>query len=205
MASKVGIANIALRMIGGDTITSFTQGSNNANAVQDLYDELRLQMLSYPWNFAATRVKLARSATEPVFEFTYAYVLPSDWIYTVSVHDNDAGVGRVFYKEEQVGDQNVLLASSEDIYLRYTKDDEDVNHMSSEFRRALSLGLARDMAIVVPNSNTLQTNLSAQFNKALARAKSVDAMGSTPERRPRGTWANSRNGRTFIDSISGTS
>jgi hypothetical protein len=96
MPSKVDIANRALRLIGGERITSFTQGTPNANKVTDLYDELVDDLLRYPWNFATKRVKLAQSSTAPTFEFDHAYTLPSDWIYTVSVHGNDIGRATIF-------------------------------------------------------------------------------------------------------------
>ena len=194
MASKVGIANIALRLVNGGRITSFSQGNKEANLVSDLYDERRRELLSFPWNFAGIRVKLARSLTTPTFGFTYAYVLPSDWLYTVSVHDNDAGIGTILYKEEQVGGQNVLLADEEDVYLHYTKDEEDPNLMTASFRRALASSLAADLAIPIANSRGLQQELRGQAKSDLNKAKSQDSQGSFPSSRPRGSWANVRNG-----------
>jgi len=88
MPSNVDIANRALSKVGGTPITSFTQGVRNSNVVHDIYDDLRDELLDYPWNFASVRAKLARSSTTPVFGWDYAYVLPSDWIRTRSAHDN---------------------------------------------------------------------------------------------------------------------
>ncbi len=204
MASKVGIANIALRAIGSDRITSFSDNNKRAAVVSDIYDELRITLLTGPWAFAETRVELAVSATSPVFEFDKAYVLPADWLYTVSVHDNDAGVSSVFYKESHLADQKVLLADPENLFLRYTHDEEDPNIMSAEFRHALSMALARDMAIPLASSKTMFKLFTRRATRALARARSSDALGSFPERRPRGSWANARNG--FRNrSVTGTS
>ena len=194
MASETDIANVALRLVGGTRITSLTQGTPNANAVQDVYEETRDHLLEFPWNFATERVKLARSSTAPTFGFDYAYALPSDWVFTISIHDNDEGIGIFDYREEQVGSQKVISTDSEDVYMIYTKKETDPNLMTPAFRRALASALARDLAIAIANSNVLEDQLSKRATKDLAKAKSLDAMGSFPEQRPRGSWANSRNG-----------
>lgn len=194
MPSKTDIANVGLGLIGGTRITSFTDGTKNANLVTDLYDPLRKQMLAFPWNFAASRVQLAQLVTVPAFEFDFAYALPSDWLYTVSVHDSDAGLGTIVFKEEQLNNQNVLLANSTQVFLRYTLDEIDVNRWSPRFQWAMSVALARDLSIPIANSNTLQARMEIRARTALNAAQSVDAITSFPERRPRGTWANSRNG-----------
>ena len=194
MPSETDIANIAFRLVGGTRITSLTQGTPNANAVQDLYPEIRDHLLEFPWNFTTKRVQLARSTTAPSFGYDYAYTLPSDWVFTISVHDNDAAAGTLDYRHEQVASQNVITTDSLEVYLVYTHRETDTNLMSAAFRRALASALARDLAITIANSNVLEDQLSKRATKDLARAKSLDAMGSFPEARPRGNWAGSRNG-----------
>lgn len=197
MPSEVDIVNGALRLVGGGRITSLTDGSNNANVANDLYEELRDDLLrSHPWNFATKRQKLAQSVTAPAFEFDHAYPLPSDWLRTVSVHGNDAGTGRIMFRVEHVGGQRAIVTSQDEVWLRYVARITDPNMMAVDFRRALQLALARDMAVPVAASNTLQDNLQRQAERMLARARSADGLGSFPERRPRGSWADSR-GRTL--------
>jgi hypothetical protein len=50
------------------------------------------------------------------------------------------------------------------------------------------------LAITIANSNVLEDQLSKRADRDLGRAKSIDAVGSFPEPRPRGSWADSRNG-----------
>jgi hypothetical protein len=194
MSSKVEIANIALAMIGGTRITDFTDGSRNANVISDIYDPLRRHLLSYPWNFSTVRAELAQLSNVPEFEWDHAYALPSDWIYTLEVSDNNGGLGTIPYREEQQDNQNVLLANSNKVYLVYAKDEVDTNMWSPNFRRAMAMSLARDLAVVIANSNTLQQSMTRAAVRALNMAKSTDSITDFPRRRPRGTWANSRNG-----------
>lgn len=196
MPGETDVINVALRLVGAEPITSLTDGTPSANVADDLYEEVRDDLLRQnPWNFATKRRKLAQSATIPVFEFERAFPLPDDWIRTISVHDNDAGHGTVLYRHEQVGEQNVIMASSDEIWVRYVARVTDPNLMSSDFRRALAVALARDLSIALASSSTLQAQLASQADRALARARSVDAMGGFPELRPRGSWATSRRGR----------
>lgn len=193
MATDVEIANTALRRLGANRIVSFTDGTKSSDSVSEFYDETRDDLLrAHNWNFATQRVKLARLATVPAFGFSYAYGLPSDWLRTVSVHDNDAGDGAVEYKEEYLAGQNVLLCSAEDVYLRYVSKITDPNRMPPDFRLALSRKLAAAMAVDLAKSNTLQETCAKEAESITRRAKSADAMGSTPERRPRGSWADIR-------------
>lgn len=196
MPGETDVINTAARLVGAERITSLTDGTKTANVASDLYEELRDYLLrSHPWNFATKRVRLARSATAPAFELDYAYVLPSDWLRTISVHDNDAGHGTLFCRTEQVGSQVVIVASSEQVYLRYVSRITDPNLMAPDFRRALEVGLARDFAIPLASSNSLQESLSQKAERALMQARSTDALGGSPELRPRGSWATSRGGR----------
>lgn len=198
MASETGIVNVALRMIGQQPITSLTDGTPSANAANDIYEELRDDILrSHPWNFATKRQKLARSVTVPVFGFDYAYPLPSDWLRTISVHDNDAGVGTVVCQEEQIGDTGAIVASVENLYLRYIARVTDPNIMAADFRRVFECGLARDLSVVLASSNTLHEKYDRAYDRALARARSSDAMGGFPERRPVGSWTTQRRGGRY--------
>ena len=203
MSSETDVVNVALRLIGAKTIVSLTDGSDNASVVEDIYTETRDDLLSsHPWNFAIKRVQLARISTAPAFEFDYAYALPSDWLRTVSVHDNDAGHGTVLYRSEQVVGQKALVSSSDSVYLRYVSMVTDTNLMPPDFRRALALSLARDLSIPLTSSNTMYEQFTRESARALTRARSSDGMGSFPELRPRGSWASSRAGFKRDDFLS---
>lgn len=196
MVAETDVVNAALRLIGATVITTLTDGTKNAEVASDLYEEVRDDLLrSHPWNFATKRVKLARSATAPAFEFDYAYPMPADWLRTITVHDNDAGTGTILYREEEVNGQTAVVTSREDVYLRYVFQQTDPNKMAPDFRRALQFALARELAVPIANSNTLENQLGARADKALARARSADGMGGFPESRPRGSWASARGGR----------
>lgn len=190
MPSAVDIANRALRKLGATRITSFTDGSPNANTASEFYDEARDDILrGHPWNFASARVKLARASTTPAVGFDYAFQLPTGWLRTVRVFDNDDGIGPPPpYREE--GD--AILASVEDLWLLYVESVEDPNRMTADFREALACRLAAEMAIPLANSNTLSDLMQDRYERALRIAKSSDAIGDHPRPRPSGSWVRRR-------------
>ena len=87
MADDTAITNYALRLLKAQRITSLTDGSNNANAANDVFTQVRDELIrAHNWNFATKRQKLAQSSTTPTFEFDNAYPLPA------SVRDDVAAI-----------------------------------------------------------------------------------------------------------------
>lgn len=195
MSSDTDIANVAMRLLKAQRITSLTDGSNNANAANDVFTEVRDDLLrAHNWNFATKRQKLAQSSTAPTFEFENAYPLPADWMRTVSVHDNDAGAGTVIYKEEEVDDQGVIVTSADELWIRYIYRVTDPNRMAADFRVAFSYALALAIPGVSNLSAAREDRLEKRAKRRLDKAKHSDAVGSTPERRPAGSWITVRGG-----------
>lgn len=195
MVAVADVVNVALRRIGSSRITSITGDEPEAVIPNDLFSEVLDDLLrQHAWNFATKRQKLAQLVEVPTFEFDNAYTMPPDWIRTVSIHPNDAGAGTMFYREEQIDDKRVILTNVDDVYMRYVARVEDPNLWPADFRNAMSMTLARDLAIPLGNSNTMHTNFNELSRSAIARARSSDAMGSSPERRPRGSWVTRRGG-----------
>jgi len=64
--TSLSICSDALIMLGAQPISSFTEGSDAAQACDRLYPDLRDSLLSrYPWSWSYQKVQLARLATAP--------------------------------------------------------------------------------------------------------------------------------------------
>ena len=88
MASEVGICSNALRKLGDDPITSLTDNSDRARLCNNIYPEVRNELLSLRnWNFAITRTDLARLSDAPAFTWTYQFQLPSDHIRPIKMSE----------------------------------------------------------------------------------------------------------------------
>lgn len=186
MADVTGICNSALAKIGAARITALDEGSRNASLCAELYDKCRDDLLrAHSWNFAVARAKLARAAEAPVFGPAHAYVLPADWIRCVAAHGDEGGRTLLRYRIE--GDR--LLTDAAHAYLRYVRRVEDANLMPADFREALACLLARELAVPIAQSNSLEEKLEARFRTRLRRARTTDGLEDLPEPLPLGAWA----------------
>lgn len=81
MSNQVEIANIALTVLGADTITTIGDGTKEANAITTLFDPAKDSVLrDFPWNFARKRLFLPKMASVPLApDFTATFELPSDY------------------------------------------------------------------------------------------------------------------------------
>lgn len=202
MASDTGITNRAMKLLKASSITSLTDGSNNANAVNDVFTEVREDLLrAHKWNFAKKRQKMAQTSTAPVFGFDNAYALPSDWIRTIIISDNDAEAGSPpRYSEEEIDGQGVIAANVDELWISYVYRVTDPNRMPADFRTAFAYALAVSVPGIPNLSGVRDDVLEKRAGIRLTRAKSADATGSTPERRPPGSWVTARGGlRPFVD------
>ena len=195
MTTKQAIIDRACRLIGEIPPTD-GDSSTEDTIVNDLYGEVLSGLLeTHPWNFATRRAQLTASATTPDFDFDYAYLLPSDFVRVISVHSNSDATATPVWKEELVddsGDKRMILAESNELWLRYVANITDPSLMPAAFREAFAYALARDLALPLASSNTMQEMYGDMARRALARARSQDAMGGFPERRPRGSWVTVR-------------
>lgn len=192
MASTVGICNVGLRAIGEKTITSLTQGTAEANFCNDVFAELRDELLeAHTWNFATKSAKLNQTATTPTVKFDYQYTLPADFIRLVACYGDDEGTTIADHRLRN----GSLEASESEIWIVYIRQITDPNQMTPLFRKALSMALAVEAATGLAESNTMAERMQKKFEAVLRRARSADAMSDLPDRMPPGSWLTSRTGR----------
>lgn len=189
MADVTGICNSALAKIGAARITALEEGSKNAHLCAELYERCRDDLLrAHAWNFAAARAKLAREAEAPAFGFAHAYALPADWMRCVDAYGDAGGSRHIVYRVEG----SCLLSDAAGVYLRYVRRVEDANLMPADFREALACLLARELAVPIAQSNTLEEKLEARFRTRLRRARTTDGLEDQLEPMPLGAWAEVR-------------
>ena len=171
--------------LGQGTIISLTQGDRPANLCNEQYAKLRDNLLrDHTWGFATARAKLGQLDDAPAFGFDNAYQLPANWLRTITVHDNDAGVGAVVYRTAG----RTLESNASALYLRYVKQVTDPNEMDAAFREALAYMLAADLAMALAQSTTLMEKMEGRFAAALSSAASTGSIEDYPEAWPESDW-----------------
>lgn len=173
--SSISLCSKALLKIGATGITSFEDGTAEAEVSGNLYSYIRDSLLSsYPWSFALSQAKLARLENVPVADFNYAYLLPTDFLRVVSAGSFGKGRGLV-YKIVK----NCLYTNLSEVNLTYIRRPDEDN-FPAYFCEALINKLAYEFCIPLTESTTRAEFLSKIAEDSINRARSIDAQQSTP-------------------------
>jgi len=136
-------------MLGAQPISSFTEGSDAAQACDRLYPDLRDSLLSrYPWSWSYQKTQLARLATAPISEWDYAYQLPGDMLSGVRALFNTADTFGMplRYGWEIYGDQ--VYTNEETVYIDYQSSVNE-SKMPYYFVHLLRHAMAGELGMVI--------------------------------------------------------
>lgn len=200
---KLDIYNGALLRLSSRKLSSLSE-AREPRRVLDHFWGSQNKLVSYAlergdWNFALRARQLeADTAIEPEFGWEYAYAKPSDFrrLSSLSADErfNDALTAQGYADEA-----GYWLTDVEPLNVRYVSDDADYGFNSGVwtegFRDYLEVRLAWLSCQRITNDDGLKGALGHDMKKALAAAKSVDAMEEGTKFLPAGSWSNARSGR----------
>jgi|TARA_R110000822_G_scaffold134103_5_gene271603 hypothetical protein len=147
--TSLSICSDALILLGAAPISSFTEGSDAAQACDRLYPDLRDTLLSnYLWSWSVQKQKLARLSTAPIGEWKYAYQMPGDMLSGVIALFQSSGVGQIptRYGWEIYGDQ--VFTNFETVFIDYQSSVNE-SKMPAYFIELLTYALASKLAFVI--------------------------------------------------------
>jgi hypothetical protein len=189
MASALDIANRALQKVGAARISSFDEGTREANAVKACYDIVRdAELSTNMWTFSIKRVELAPSSTTPAFGRTYQYDLPADYLrkapYDPQVMDtpND-----YLYEGRQL-----LTDEPGPLELRYVSKDVPPEHYDPLFAEALAARLAMEIASELTQSESQKGNLENAYEFHVRKARQINSIQAGPIQPDLDEWVYSR-------------
>ncbi|MBX2834761.1 MAG: hypothetical protein KTR28_07300 [Micavibrio sp.] len=173
--SDVALSARALIRIGASPITSFSDGSAEAEIAGALYDTTRDALLSaYPWGFATGQVALTQLESTPTADFKYAYALPNDFLRALSAGNGARGRG---LKYRIAGGQ--LHTNAAEVTLTYVfRPDE--SEFPPYFDAALIAKLSAEFTIPVTESTSRAETHHALAEREYERARQIDAQSDTP-------------------------
>ena len=189
--THLDLANRALQRLGADPITSLTtttDTSTRAAVLNRLMESTRRTALaSHKWNFAQARRTLAGFMCIPVYDFSCAYLLPSDYL---TVNETNLEEPEAYRIENHVCSHNatcnmVLITDNACApSITYTADITDITKWNPLFTYALELQLAHDAAMPLGKSGTLLEALGREADLAWKKARAKDGQ----EGRPKQSW-----------------
>lgn len=200
MASKLGLYNDALLILGERKLASLAEAREPRRALDDAYDSAVGYCLERGfWNHAMRAIQADSSASvTPTFGFNYAFAKPSDFVRLHSF-----GATETFDPPLMtiVDEPNYWYANVDPLYVRYVSNDTAYGMDLSLWSETFADYVANRLAVKTCKRITGKSpddGMKADEKKALAVAKSKDAMDEPPGFPPRGSWVNSRLG-SFSD------
>lgn len=179
--SKVSNANRALALVGANKITNLSDETEEAKAINNMYEEsLRSILSECCWNFAKKRVMLNKLMVSPTWGGGNYFQLPADCI-------------RIFDATCQYDlEGDYLKANDETVGILYTYLQEDDKRWLPAFRDAFCCRLAYDVAFDLTNSSSKQNELLELYHSHLLPiAKSMNARNKSQQFAKDDEWTRS--------------
>ena len=173
--TNIGICSNALLKIGAEGITSFEDGTAEAEIAYSLYPLLRDGLLSaYPWSFAKAQKTLPRLANVPAADYQYAYLLPNDFLRVISAGSGSRGRGIEYRILE-----NRLHTDAPDVTISYIFRPHE-SAFPAFFCEALIARLAAEFCLPLTESTSRAELLGKLAEDAIAKARLTDAQQGSP-------------------------
>jgi len=173
--SSIALCARALLKIGSRSITSFDEGTAEAEVAGNLYEPIRDALLSsHPWTFATAQATLPCLEATPIADYDYAYQLPTDYLRALS-----AGAGRGRGLDYRIHERRLHTNASE-VVLTYIFCPLE-SEFPPFFDQVLISRLAAEFCIPLTDSTTRSEALLKNADKEFRQAKSTDAMQESPQ------------------------
>lgn len=188
VTSNTELCNIALSMLGSDEISDLSDESKEGYLCNRHYSRVRDAVLrAHQWNFAVTRVDLAEDATDPVFEYTYRFALPTDCLRVIRTESDSLG-----YTPNYRIEGRYVYTDDSTCAIEYIKQVTDVTVYDALFVDVLTARLAAELAYALTDNATLASNMRALYEEKLREARNVDAQEGAPREAMGSNWLDAR-------------
>jgi hypothetical protein len=175
--SKVSISNQALIKCGSDTITSFTDGSHEANVCSTMYTNVANSLMYYTfWNFAIDKVALSLLTETPIDKgYTKAHSLPGDIVRVKGFFDSSG-----YYTTDYSVEGAKVYSNTDPLNIEYIKEMDEAN-FPGFFLEALIAKMAMEINEAITGVGTLTNRLADDFATKLRAARIADAQENPPQ------------------------
>ena len=184
-SDETEVAVEALTLLGEQSITSLTEDSDRARAVNRIYTPTLDQALrSHDWNFARMRAVLGRVAATPAFKYSYMYQLPQQplclRVLQTNLKADEAWEIETFQTADETAQYRVILTDASSINIRYIARITSPTLWDALFADAMVHELARRICYAITRNATLTATLTEEAKAKWKQARSVDGLESRP-------------------------
>ena len=169
MASAIEVANMALSLVGDETIATFSDENKRARMVALHFDQARKSALRMAvWGCCTKRVSLPKDATAPAWGWENRFALPGDYIRLADILNTSKDCSY------EIEDRFIVTNLEAPLKIRYVFDDQDVSGFDPLLTQVFVHNLAMMLVEPLSHSSTRYDRLEAALRMYLARASRVD-------------------------------
>lgn len=198
-ASTAELFNIALVMLGAETIIDVNEDTKGARTLLSIYastrqDELRKRR----WRFGIKRVSLAALVATPDSDYAYQYQKPSDMLRLLdgadlvpspSLSDYNSGSATALWAVE--GDK-ILTSLAAPLAIRYIADITDVSLWDASCAVAVAAKMAQRGCYTITQSTGRLQFCMAEYKDAIREAARTNAIEGPSQDQADDTWIAAR-------------
>lgn len=167
-SSEIDICSQSLTLLRAEPISSFSDGTNEADICDQLYVGFIKNLLgNYPWSFATKKAQLNQESVTPVNEYRYSHIVPAEALLVWAVFDSSS-VGATPIKDYDIfasDGARRIYSNYPTLYADYTVYTDEAN-WPPYFEQFVVHAFAAHIAVPLTH------------NESLAQYYSVKAYGS---------------------------
>jgi hypothetical protein len=192
MGSAVSIGNAGLLKLGASAITSLTDLSAEAKAINSCFERLRdAELRAHPWKFAIQRFSLGRLTEVPAFGYSFQYQLPATYLALVEIHDQWCWDDD-WQSTYKIEGQKILTDITSPLKMRCVVRIDSPGLFDPLFDEVLSCRIATELAARIKQDDGSKDRLLRDYTMALREARRVDAIERSPEPLRDTSWITER-------------
>lgn len=174
--SKISVSNQALTKCGAATISSFTDGTHEANVCSTMYDNVKKGLLYYTfWNFALSKKSINLLNETPTDKsFKYAHSLPGDVIRIKGFIDTSGN-----YVTDYSVEGAKVYSNEQSLIIEYVQNMDEAD-LAVFFIEALIAKMALEINEAITGVGTLTARLAEDFSTKLRAARISDGQENPP-------------------------
>lgn len=212
VSSDVDLCNLSLDLLNVAPISDIqVPATPTEELCQRWYDQTRREALRrHPWNFAGKRAILAADATAPLFGFSSAFVLPSDYIRIMYLNESVINLDSpVPPRDFTVENDRILIGTirgitATQVQLIYVSDFTNVPKMDPSFISYFVNLLSQKLAYKVTQKNSAVERANALMDASEKRARAMDGQENPPKRIERSRNRRARRNLGGVRNFDGT-
>jgi hypothetical protein len=173
--TAIKVCSRASILMGGSPISSFDEGTAEADVVDAMYEDIaRASLTSTRWRFSTNQQVLSRLSADPTGRYSSAYQRPSDVLMISAITVQDSLIKYDTYADKIFCDTSTSDVVVADYIFRAVE-----TYWPSYFTLAVEFQVAAMLAISVARDPSLATMLDQQAERQMIKARRLDSQQQT--------------------------